>query len=529
MDSKKRLKLKGFIYLAISVFVCVVLLSQVAVVQANDNVKAPAQESSDGTRAEAQRLLDEAEKLRKQGTAKSLRSSIEKLFETLKLCQEICDEKSQAYILNNIGYIYDSLGEKQQALKFYNQSLPLSIEVADKAQQAKTLNNIGGVYDSFGDKQQALKFYNQSLPLKIEVGDKAGQAITLNNIGGVYFSLGDKQQALKFYNQSLPLTIEVGDKAGQAITLNNIGRVYLDLGDKQQALKFYNQSLPLRIEVGDKAGQAVTLNNIGCVYSLLGDKQQALKFYNQSLPLRIEIGDKAGQAVILNNIGRVYLDLGDKQQALKFYNQSLPLSVQVGDKAGQATILWNIAYLERNRGNISESLKQIQAAIEIIESLRKTYTNKDLQSTYFSTVQDYYQFDINLLMELHKKYPNQGYDTTAFNISERARARSLVDLLAESNANIRKGVDPKLFEEEQLILGKIEAVQKRLQEPSTSKDKTGTEKLKQENENLLNQYRELVDKIRTTSPQYGDIQYPEPLELKQIQQQLDKDTLLLQY
>ncbi|OKH29562.1 hypothetical protein NIES2101_43275, partial [Calothrix sp. HK-06] len=374
-----------------------------------------------------------------------------------------------------------------------------------------------------------LKFYNQSLPLRIEVGDKAGQATTLINIGYVYSSLGDKQQALKFYNQSLPLAIEVGDKAGQATTLSNIGAVYDSLEDKQQALKFYNQSLPLRIEVGDKAGQATTLNNIGYLYDSLADKQQALKFYNQSLSLAIEVGDKAGQATTLNNIGSVHDSLGDKQQALKFYNQSLSLTIEVEDKATQAGILWNIAYLERNRGNLEESLKQIQAAIKIIESLRKTYTNKDLQSTYFSTVQDYYQFYIDLLMELNKKYPNQGYDTTAFNISERARARSLVELLTEANASIRKGVDQKLLASEQQILGKIEALQKQMQQLSVSNDKARLEKLKQENENLLNQYRELVDKIRTTNPQYAAIQYPQPLQLKQIQQQLDKDTLLLQY
>ncbi|OKH29527.1 hypothetical protein NIES2101_43280, partial [Calothrix sp. HK-06] len=446
--------------------------------------------------------------------------------QSLSLSIEVGDKAQQATTLSNIGLVYDELGDKQQALKFYNQSLPLRIKVGDEAGQATILNNIGRVYSYLGDKEQALKFYNQSLRLKIELGDEAGQAKTLNDIGLVYSDLGEKQQALKFYNQSLSLSIEVGDKAQQATTLNNIGSVYSSLGDNQQAVKFYNQSLPLTIEVGDKAGQAKTLNNIGRLYSDLGDKQQALKFFNQSLPLSVEAGDKAGQATILNNIGGVYSDLGDKQQALKFYNQSLPLSVEVDDKALQANTLLSVAVLEHDRGNLEASLKQIQAAIEIIENLRKTYTDKDLRIIYFASVQNYYELYINLLMQLEKKYPHQGYDALALNASERSHARTLVDLLKEA---IRKGVDPKLFAEEQLLLGKIDAVQKRLQEPSISNDEARLEKFKQENENLLNQYRELVDKIRTTSSQYADIKYPEPLNLKQIQQQLDKDTLLLEY
>jgi CHAT domain-containing protein/Flp pilus assembly protein TadD len=455
--------------------------------------------------------------------------------QSLPLSIEVGHKSQQASTLSNIGTVYSDLGDKQQALKFYNQSLPLSIEVGDKSGQAITLNNIGGVYSSLGDKQQALKFYDQSLPLAIAVENKQLQAATLSNIGAVYSSLGDKQKALKFYNQSLPLSIEVGDKSQQATTLSNIGGVYSSLGDKQQALKSFNQSLPLTIEVGNKSQQATTLNNIGRVYDNLGDKQQALKFYNQSLPLTIEVGDKSGQATTLNNIGFVYFSLGDKQQALKFFNQSLPLMIEVGDKSGQATTLNNLADLERKQGNLEASLKQIDAAIDIIEELRKTYTNKELQTTYFASVQGYYQFKTSLLMELHKKNPSKGYDAQALNNNERSRARVLIDLLAESGANIRKGVDPKLLAEEQRLQQLLDAKEKiRTDILSTAKSndtaaKATAQQLEQEITQIISQQQELKTKILTTSPQYAAIKYPQPLELKGIQQQLDKDTILLQY
>ena len=48
---------------------------------------------------------------------------------------------------------------------------------------SRTLNNIGSVYDALGDKKKALAFYNQALPLRRDVGDRAGEATTLNNIG----------------------------------------------------------------------------------------------------------------------------------------------------------------------------------------------------------------------------------------------------------------------------------------------------------------------------------------------------------
>ncbi|MEQ9262886.1 MAG: tetratricopeptide repeat protein, partial [Owenweeksia sp.] len=77
-----------------------------------------------------------------------------------------------------------------------NQALPLIQAVGDRRGEATTLNNIGLVYDLLGEKQQALDYYNQALPLRRAVGDRGGEATTLTNIGAVYSSLGQKQQAL---------------------------------------------------------------------------------------------------------------------------------------------------------------------------------------------------------------------------------------------------------------------------------------------------------------------------------------------
>jgi CHAT domain-containing protein/predicted negative regulator of RcsB-dependent stress response len=459
--------------------------------------------------------------------------------EALPLSKEVGDKSGEATTFNNIGSVYDSLGNKQQALKFYNLALPLIKEVGDKSGEARTLNNIGLVYNSLGDKQQALKFYNEALPLMKEAGDKSGEATTLNNIGLVYNSLGDKQQALKFCNEALPLMKEVGDKSGEATTLNNIGSVYSSLGDKQQALKFYNLALPLRKEVGDKSGEATTLNNIGSVYDDLGDKQQALKFYNLALPLMKEVGDKSGEAATLNNIGFVYSSLGDKQQALKFYNLALPLMKEVGDKSGEATTLYNLAYLERSRGNLQASRTKVEAAIKIIEELRTKIDSKELRTSYFATKQDVYKFYIDLLMELHKKSPSQGYAAIALHYSERSRARSLIELLNEANAKIIKGANPELLAQERSLLQQIDAKssQRRdLENSANNKDPKTQEFIQQlttEISNLLSQYQEVQAKIRATNPEYAKLTNPDPdkdiLKLPEIQQQLDKDTLLLQY
>ncbi|MGI2907816.1 CHAT domain-containing protein [Tolypothrix sp. VBCCA 56010] len=465
--------------------------------------------------------------------------ALEYYNKALPLWRAVEDKAGVAITLNNIGRVYSDLGEKQKALEYYNQSLPLSRAVENKAGVAATLTNIGLVYSDLGQKQKALEYYNQSLPLWREVDGKvgkAGVATTLSNIGLVYSDLGQKQKALEYYNQSLPLWRAVGDKAGVAITLNNIGGVYSNLGEKQKALEYYNQSLPLSREVDDKALEAKTLNNIGLVYSDLGEKQKALEYYNQALPLSREVGAKAGVAATLNNIGLVYFDLGEKQKALEYLNQSLPLMREAENKANEAATLANIAFLERSRGNLNAALTPIKDAINIIEDLRTKVVNQQLRTSYFASKQGAYQFYIDLLMQLHKQQPSKGYNAEALHISERARARNLLELLAEANVDIRQGVDPKLVAQERSLQQQLDAAEfqktKLLQGQYTNKE---LENIKQLIESFDSQLDDVQAQIRVKSPEYATLTQSQEfdklvLTLPQIQQQvLDDNTLLLEY
>ncbi|MBH8555905.1 hypothetical protein I8751_26895 [Nostocaceae cyanobacterium CENA357] len=119
----------------------------------------------------------------------------------------------------------------------------------------------------------------------------------------------------------------------------------------------------------------------------------------------------------------------------------------------------------------------------------------------------------------------------ALQVSDRSRARGLIELLTEANIDIKKGIDPKLLAEERRLQWQINA-QEKLLSALASKKETPEQLLtntKQKIQDLLKQQRELEVKIRANNPEYADLIYPQPLTLKQIQQQLDKDTLLLQY
>lgn len=223
--------------------------------------------------------------------------------------------------------------------------------------------------------------------------------------------------------------------------------------------------------------------------------------------------------------------MGEQQKALDYFHQALPVYQQLGNRGGEAQSLYNIASVQRNQGNLNAALTQIKTVIDIVEDLRTKINSQELRASYFATVQDYYQFYIDLLMQLHKQQPSQGYDALALQTSERARARSLLELLTEANADIRQGVDPKLLSQERNLRQQLDVLEKRrIQLLGGDRTEAQTQALEKENEAVLQQYEQVQAQIRATSPRYAALTQPQPLSVPQIQQQILGDrTLLLEY
>jgi CHAT domain-containing protein len=381
------------------------------------------------------------------------------------------------------------------------------------------------------DKRKSIEKYHEALDLYRRAGVRRKEAVTLNNIGMVYRSVGETQKALEKFNEALPIRRAVGDRIGEARTLNNIGGVYRLLGEMQKALEKFNEALPILRAVGNRIVEATTLHNIGAVYRLLGETQKALEKFNESLLLSRTVGDRRGEAGTLNSIGGVYQSLGETQKALEKFNAALPLFQFVGDRNGEAGALLGIAQAEQQRGNLTQARQTIEQAVGMIESLRTKIAGQELRASYFASRQEFYQSYIDVLMRMQMQNPTAAFDSLALEVSERARARSLLELLTESRADIRQGVDGSLLDRErslqQLLNAKAAAQFALLNRKHTPEQ---AEAFAKEIASLTTEYDELKAQIHARNPRYAALTQPQPLSLAEIQRQvLDPDTLLLEY
>jgi CHAT domain-containing protein/Tfp pilus assembly protein PilF len=483
---------------------------------------------------EVKNRAGEATTLNNMGTVYRDISQPEKALEyytqALPILREVKDRSGEATTLNNIGVVYLGIGQPDKALKYYTQALPILREVKYRSMEATTLNNMGEVYRNIGQLEKALEYYTQALPILREVKNRSVEATTLNNMGAVYRDIGQLEKALEYYTQALSISREVRSRSIEATTLNNMGVVHRDIGQLVKALEYYTQALPIRREVKDRVGEAATLNNMGEAYYGIGQPEKTLEYYTQALAISREVKNRFGEATTLNNMGEVYYGISQPEKALEYYTQALTISREVKDRLGEAKTVFNLSYISQQQGKLDIALQQVEAAISILETTRSEIRSNELRTTFLASVQDYYKFKVDLLMQLHRRNPSQQYNHKALEASERGRARSLTDLLNESRIDIREGVDPALLAREKSLTFQLRALEtRRVQLASTNPTAPQLQQLDQDYNTLQSQYQQIQSQIRATSPRYAALTQPQPITLKDIQALLDDDTVLLEY
>jgi hypothetical protein len=156
--------------------------------------------------------------------------------------------------------------------------------------------------------------------------------------------------------------------------------------------------------------------------------------------------------------------------------------------------------------------------------------SRQLRASYFGATRQHHELYIDVLMRLHRLRPSEGHDVSALGASERARARGLLEMLAEASADISEGIDAALLERERSLQKRINAsaeYQYRLLSERHTREQV--EAAKRELDSLIDESRQVEAKIRETSPRYAELKYPQPVGLPEIQRMLDPETLLLEY
>lgn len=517
----------------------------------------------DRQRLKAEALLVEASARSKQ-EADTSQQVIEKSGQALNLWRELGEPSWIATALNLIGDAYDNSDQPEKAIEYYQQVLDICREHSLRTREALTLCSMGMSYRALGQVEKEAACFEESLKISRDLKDRVGEGRALLYLSVAYYGLEQLEKAIEVCEQALAISREVKDRVREVYALNNLAAYYGAMTRNDKEVEYLEQALALNRLVKDRKSQHQSLHNLGSVSYAQGEPEKAIEFYEQALAIARELKSRGREDSTLSAIAKPYVALKQYEKAIEVCEQALAISREMKDRWSEGHDLWtlgdtytssgqpdkamvyleqalaisretesliyqlyilaDLARTENERGNLAKAQGFIEESLHIAEVLRARKDSFASRAAFFTSVQNNYQLYTDILMRQHKAQPTRGLAAMAVEVSERQRARSLLDTLTAAGADLRQGVDAALIERERLLIKQLgDKAQAQAENPEAAAA------LKLELSKLETELEQAQVAIRKASPRYAALTQPQPLKLKEIQAQLDADTLLLEY
>ena len=507
------------------------------------------------------------------GTSYNLLGRYEKAIEyreqALAAARDAKDRGAEGIILSNLTLEYERLGRIEKTIEYAEQSLPVLRETNNRSLEGKSLNQLGFAYEALGRHETGIEYYERALALAREIEDHPLESNSLRFLASIYSRQGRSGKAREYAEQARVAARDAKSRLSEGSALTSLALTYHHVGQPEKAIEYYEQALVIAREMKNRPDELINLANLGNDLIFLGRNEKAIEYFERALVIARELNLRHREGEILVLMGNAYVGLND-DKARQYLEQALAISREVKDRlwelealaplaeihyrsrrygkakefgveglavsratgfrAAQVTALSILAKVERNQGNLVQARAHIEEAAQIAEFLRSQTLVQESRSTLFAKWRYVHDIEVDVLMHLDKSDPAGGFDALAVEASERTRARSLLEMLREAGADIRRGIDPTLLDRERTLARQLNARAaartQLLNRPQTSEQVTV---LAREISQIENDYEGVQAEIRRTSPHYAALTQPQPLKLKEIQQQLDADTLLLEY
>ena len=443
--------------------------------------------------------------------SKSLASADESLEES----RRAGDRKLEAWAHDQAGNALYEMGRFSDALERFETSVALMRDVGDRFGEAIALKDAGILskylrrYDrSFIDLSEALTIFR-------EINDHAGVISTLHNIGIAYDAVGASRLALEAYEEALKVSREIDDRTGACHVLVRLG--YL-VRNQQLALQYLTEALKLAEELNLYDLQVESLNGLSSLFGETGQLDEAIQAQEGSLKLNRQWNRR--EATELTGLGYLYLKR-TPERAIGYFRDALAASRRESDSPLNFSPHHGLATAFRLLGDLNGAIEHYRIAIESLESVRTKLSSKQHRASFAGKHQHIYNGLIETLLELHEKDKQAGYDRQAFEVLERARARSLLEALAEARMDSQKDEDQQQRLAE--LNARIAALQSRLIQPgATSEDRAGS---KEE----LSRLEQEFDRVTSRVEQEFEIPLAKPLSVDAAQHSLDDRTAIVSY
>jgi CHAT domain-containing protein/tetratricopeptide (TPR) repeat protein len=398
-----------------------------------------------------------------------------------------------------------TLARREQALAAYRAA-------GDQRGQARSLHYCATTHIMRGDVTRGATMLHEAIELAraAQADDVLGGC--LGDLAGVNYLVGNFERARDQYREAGELARDPRRKAWYQL---NTGSILAYEGRHEEALPLFDEARATMEAAGDHRNLNTALHSAGQSLCELGRYQEGLTQLDQAIAHAIEWDMPMNQAYALHYKGHALLDQNQLDEAAVVLAEAGELARQTGYFDIIEASYLGQAKVARNRGQMDEALGYMNEALTLIDDVRRrSGGSTSIQTGLVGQADRFYDEMIDLLFEMNLDDPDQGYDVQAFDVAQSARARSLLDMLAEADVDLHLRADETYQQRETAILTELAEAQDGGADPSRIGE-------------IRSRLDVLENELRGADPRYADIRYPRPCDLAQAQARVLGDGELL--
>ena len=273
-----------------------------------------------------------------------------------------------------IANAYQSLGDKDKALKYYLDYMLKSEKLNNRAHLIQAYIKLGWFYQLDGQYAKAQELYEKALNLSRQLKDRQNEALALRKLAVWHIDKDSLDRALDLLTKSAAINSEYPHNFENVKNLASdyfdIGLVFANKSDYTAAKDFYLKSLKIfqRLRLNNELSDCYY--NLGEVYFYEKAYQKALDYYLKGLKVDLEQGNKVNLASGYNMIGELYLEIDNLADAEINFKQSIKYSEEINSNVDLANANYNLGFLYKKKGRknlVREYWRKAQELYRLID------------------------------------------------------------------------------------------------------------------------------------------------------------------
>ncbi|MEQ8524374.1 CHAT domain-containing protein [Gracilimonas sp.] len=460
-------------------------------------------------------------------------------------------------LTNNISYPYLYSGDYERAFSNQKKAKEIYESLGEDYRLSFVLNGMFLTLRDLGLYAQANQYIRQSMSLREDIGNPNLLDVAYHNMAASHNDLGRPDSAIIYYGKSLELSRMLENPYDITQTLINIGMLYERSGDYDNALSYYNEALETNYQTERPVSIANNLKRLAEVAVQNDDFSNAENFYSEALTWMKKADAPQELAGLYLDIAELKLDQEEFEDARKYVAEAkntfeesyMPLAYQAHNVLGE---IYNaegklreslgeyrrVYNLYSNQGIVSKIKPAMNLAraysrvgsdsafvlasesFTLIDSIRTNVSGLTFRAGFFRDYAGFYN-------EVASWYITQKNNPVkAFELVEAAKARVLMDELAEAREKVYETLDEATLIRKQQKAKQIDRLYTQLEQADSKQEATS---IRRELKDLEFEYQSFLNELHENSRELKSFDYPKPVTLNEVQDWLNEETAVIEY